>query len=289
MSNIPAVDEAPSDFTVPYSFTLPCRGEEKEVADERQRQVDAIARLRQRLKEERENCSGEPDTADDDDGYLRAIFPSPTTSEKRNPSSDDNSNSQTRRHFDGEDEDKRSGKKVGAPVIGRTRNVRAPPDLNNFLANGISAVKVRVLSQLPSTSRFSPNLLITCYLQHGRSGNPKNRQIMYDSISKELKWKSHLELSGSIIDRMFKSTALVSAQEMAAGIKLSDITSVVRGINTDVLLKASLVDPRSSLSIISVSRTLDLTLVSHNERDTFFKTLRDLMNSECPNHSVSFS
>lgn len=106
----------------------------------------------------------------------------------------------------------------------------------------------------------------------------------------ELRWKADAEKSGgsSVFGRFFGPSA-VPARDMAAGLKLSDITGIIKGIHTDVLLRAKLVDPGSCVSIVTSARTLDLTLASHAERNGFIANLRELLNDHFPRNKVSFS
>ena len=65
----------------------------------------------------------------------------------------------------------------------------------------------------------------------------------------------------------------------ASSIAVSDITEVRRGIQTEVLLKAKLIDPSCCLSLVTPQRTLDLTLRSAIQRDRILRGLRAVLDS----------
>ncbi len=62
--------------------------------------------------------------------------------------------------------------------------------------------------------------------------------------------------------------------EVVSSINLASVTAVARGIQTDVMRRARLVDPLCSLSVVTDSRTLDMTLASPAERDLLLRALK---------------
>ena len=81
----------------------------------------------------------------------------------------------------------------------------------------------------------------------------------------------------------------VDINKMAEGIKISDITKVQRGIHTEKLFKATLVDPACSLSIITPARTLDLTFSTTDDRNNFFWAMHNMLRSYCPDQQCEFA
>ena len=103
-----------------------------------------------------------------------------------------------------------------------------------------------------------------------------------------MRWKSEKETRRSVLGRIFLSTYEDDYKKMAEGIKISDITKVQRGIHTDVLFNATLVDPVCCLSIITPSRTLDLAFQSNLARNDFFRTIKQLISSFSPGQECEF-
>ena len=103
-----------------------------------------------------------------------------------------------------------------------------------------------------------------------------------------MRWKSEKEARHSVLGRMFLNTEEGDSKKMAKGIKISDITKVRRGIHTEVLFNATLVDPVCCLSIITPSRTLDLTFQSNLDRNTFYKIIQQLISSFSPDQECEF-
>ena len=88
---------------------------------------------------------------------------------------------------------------------------------------------------------------------------------------------------------MIFSTPSISAKDMGRGINLSEVVRVTKGNHSNVLMNVKLADPRCSLSIITASRSLDLTLPTHTERNLFYKNLKQLIVLEIPNNNVIFT
>lgn len=62
-----------------------------------------------------------------------------------------------------------------------------------------------------------------------------------------------------------------------SSIPLEEIIEVRKGIQTDVFLKAGLIDPFCCFSIVTNARTLDLVLENQIERDKALRGLKALL------------
>lgn len=72
---------------------------------------------------------------------------------------------------------------------------------------------------------------------------------------------------------MFSSLFATKDKKDVSYIECSSVIEVRRGIQTQVFMKAKLLDPRCCLSIVTEDRTLDLVLSSPSERDIVIKGL----------------
>lgn len=63
-------------------------------------------------------------------------------------------------------------------------------------------------------------------------------------------------------------------------INLSEIIELRRGIQTEVFMKAKLIDPSCCFSIVTPSRSLDLTLRSAVQRDRIVRGIRVILEQE---------
>lgn len=115
-------------------------------------------------------------------------------------------------------------------------------------------------------------------MQHGRSGAPKEKLVRYHEDTRTLQWLApgHQGSSsnGSILKRFFSSS---SATTDNAGIPLDDIVAVRKGVQSEVLQRAGLLDPHCCLSIVTKTRTLDLQLPNTLERNKVFRGLKSLV------------
>jgi hypothetical protein len=64
---------------------------------------------------------------------------------------------------------------------------------------------------------------------------------------------------------------------------MREVTAVLRGVHTPVLLRAGLVDPSCCLSLITPTRSLDLTLPNSIERDRVVRGLEMLLENRPKN------
>ena len=72
-----------------------------------------------------------------------------------------------------------------------------------------------------------------------------------------------------------------SRKEEDKFVALSEILEVRKGVQTEVMMAANLVDPYVSMSIVTKERTLDMTFDTHAMRDMVLRALRALLgNSE---------
>lgn len=60
-------------------------------------------------------------------------------------------------------------------------------------------------------------------------------------------------------------------------ISLSQVTDVMRGIQTNVFAKSKQLDPNCCLSIITIDRSLDIVLEDNVVRNQVFKALKVLL------------
>ena len=62
-----------------------------------------------------------------------------------------------------------------------------------------------------------------------------------------------------------------------SALQLTDVLEVRRGIQTEVLKKASLVDPFCCFSVVTADRTLDITMPSTLSRDMVIRGLQVIL------------
>lgn len=148
---------------------------------------------------------------------------------------------------------------------------------------------------------FTDGVLVT---KHGRSGLPKEKLVKYLQVSNSLQWfapsstpQQQQQALGpkrpSLFKRastFFSSTASLQTSSSANatdGIVLDDVTEVRKGVTTEVLRRAGLLDPNCCLSIITAQRSLDLQFRSTSERNQALRALRLLL-SEAGNKTAHF-
>ena len=66
----------------------------------------------------------------------------------------------------------------------------------------------------------------------------------------------------------------VGFDDTGSSISVDTIKSVYTGVRTDVMLRAGSIDPACCLSLVTESRTLDLTLANATEHDRVVRGLR---------------
>ena len=114
--------------------------------------------------------------------------------------------------------------------------------------------------------------------KHGRMGQPKRKILTLDENETKLSWyelEGHRSLRKSII------MMVSSRKEEDKFVALSEILEVRKGVQTEVMMAANLVDPYVSMSIVTKERTLDMTFDTHAMRDMVLRALRALLgNSE---------
>lgn len=115
-------------------------------------------------------------------------------------------------------------------------------------------------------------------VKYGRAGAPKRKILRYDEDTESIQWSNVPGRDwGGLLRGFSKSSAAASATTTASSIPLTSIREVCKGVQTDVLRKAGLVDPTCCLSIISAERSLDVSLGSLAERDSLLRGLRALL------------
>ena len=111
--------------------------------------------------------------------------------------------------------------------------------------------------------------------------------------TQEIEWRT---VKSSLFSRLsLTRTATMSALsntdtiDDSSTIPISEITSVCKGLHTDVMTKArginKALDPICCLSIIASSRTLDIQCASGPDRDSFYRSLQGIL----ANTRVKFS
>ena len=110
--------------------------------------------------------------------------------------------------------------------------------------------------------------------KHGRRGQPKRKMLFLDENKTKLIWQ---ELEGQRSLRKSIVMMVSSKPEEDKCVAMSDITEVRKGVQTEVMLTAHMVDPYVSLSIVTEERTLDMTFDTHAMRDLVLRALRVLL------------
>ncbi len=92
------------------------------------------------------------------------------------------------------------------------------------------------------------------------------KKVQYEEEKKLITW---VDAKRASITSIFGSK-----EKEPSSISILDVTDVRRGIHTEVLLKAGLLDPNLCLSLIAKDRTLDLVFNSVSDRDGAFRGLQ---------------
>ena len=75
----------------------------------------------------------------------------------------------------------------------------------------------------------------------------------------------------------FKSKSFRGKDTNSSGIYLDSVTEIMRGVQTDIMRKAGLVDPECCVSLCTAERSLDLTFPSVQERNMFIRAVNALV------------
>jgi hypothetical protein len=92
------------------------------------------------------------------------------------------------------------------------------------------------------------------------------KKIQFDEDKKLITWSEAKR--GSI------TSIFGSKEKEPSSLSIFDVIDVKRGVHTEVLLKAGLLDPNLCLSLVAKDRTLDLVFNSVSERDSAFRGLQ---------------
>jgi hypothetical protein len=116
-------------------------------------------------------------------------------------------------------------------------------------------------------------------MQHGRSGAPKQKFIVFKPEDNVIEWTANSKGRLGGFTSFFSSSGggAAAVKEATSSISLDSILEVRRGIQTDVLKKAGLVDPFCCFSIVTKDRTLDITMTSALARDMAIRGLQMLL------------
>jgi len=110
-------------------------------------------------------------------------------------------------------------------------------------------------------------------IKYGRSGPPRDKTLTLFEETGELTWRDSDEGARG---RRFVMFGQGNKDELRV-IALSAIDEVRRGVTTAVLQKAlPKVDPQTTLSFITNSRTLDVALASVQDREALIKTMKEI-------------
>lgn len=79
--------------------------------------------------------------------------------------------------------------------------------------------------------------------------------------------------------------SLFSSKPEIKSVRVDDITEICKGIHTEVMQKAGLVDPCCSLSVVTAQRSLDVQFDTCRERDSVYLALETILQT-VRDHSV---
>lgn len=97
------------------------------------------------------------------------------------------------------------------------------------------------------------------------------KTIKYEDETQEITWSN--------VSRTSISTMFGGKSQDSSKINVVDIVEIRKGVQTDVLLKATGVDPNCCMSIVTPDRTLDLVLDSAVARDNALRGLQGIFDS----------
>ncbi len=102
---------------------------------------------------------------------------------------------------------------------------------------------------------------------------------MYKQDENVIEWTANTKGRLGGFTSFFSSSGggTAAIKDAASSISLDSILEVRRGVQTDVLKKAGLVDPFCCFSIVTKERTLDLTMTSVLARDMAIRGLQMLL------------
>lgn len=101
---------------------------------------------------------------------------------------------------------------------------------------------------------------------------PKQKILKYNAEDQEIEWSN-----SSSSNAFHRSFSFGRNSFEVKSIQIDDITEVCRGVQTDVLLRAGLVDPLCCLSIVTADRTVDITTENAFERDSIIRALQQIL------------
>jgi hypothetical protein len=109
--------------------------------------------------------------------------------------------------------------------------------------------------------------------QYDRKGRPKMTTLKYNPETNALEWSA--PMTGASMRMLLGGGG--SSKEKPSTIALDGVKEVCRGVQTEVLLKAGLLDPTCCLSVLAEERVLNLAFSTPADRDSAFKCLQALL------------
>jgi hypothetical protein len=168
-----------------------------------------------------------------------------------------------------EQQQQRSMSPTGIPLVKRKALIVDGNNMKAALLRGVLAVKVSYCHIMPCLAYY-----LFYMLQYGRSGQPKKKLVRYDEQAQRIEWSS-VDGSRASFSSLFGNSSNKSKEVSA--IAIDAICEVCKGVKTEVLRKAGLVDPNCCLSIVTADRTLDLAFACNADRDSVLRGLRSIL------------
>lgn len=150
-------------------------------------------------------------------------------------------------------------------------------------------------------------------MQHGRNGKPKEKIVRYNTAEEAIQWaaipakarRASLKKKASLSSFFFSSAQTDATEDTATDswtqglnnnnnntlpetvideikdadwscLYVDEVYAVKRGVQTEVLAKAGLLDPNCCLSLVTDERTLDLQFPNVQERNKVFRGMKAL-------------
>lgn len=112
-------------------------------------------------------------------------------------------------------------------------------------------------------------------------GLPSKKIIYFNSEQQEIQWKPQKQNS---FRNFFNRNPLLDIKSLP----LRDIREVCKGVHTDILKNAGLIDPLTCMSIVTDYRTLDMSFVTSKHRDAAMNALQKIL-MDCQYNDVIYN